>query len=228
MGKHYQNITKSANADSQQDSANNDLVKIKWYSQSVQRQIYHFYLFGQISYEIDKYADLLNTLKTAQEDDTIIIYINSFGGALDMAVQIVNSMLCSKARVVTSLDGVAYSAATFVFLAGSEYIINPHGSFMIHNYSAGLYGKGHEMRPHLDHLDKRVEDMMKTFYNKILTEEELDHVLRGGDIWMDSEDLMKRLEKASREQNEKESVIKEDKPKKTKKRSKKKATSKIR
>jgi len=172
-----------------------DPPKIKHYVQSLQLNVHHFYLSGEIEDDINKYSDLLNVLKTANEEDTIVIYINSEGGSLRMAIQIVNSMVASRAKVITSLDGDAHSAATLIFLSGEEYIINPNCSFMIHNYSGGFaIGKGHEIRTRVEHVNGYVEKIMRKFYEKILTEEEIDHVVDGRDIWMDSDQLIARLE----------------------------------
>jgi len=168
--------------------------KIKHFVQSLQLNVHHFYLFGEIEDDIDRYSDLLNILKTAGEEDTVIIYINSEGGSLRMAVQIVNSMTSSNAKVVTSLDGDAFSAATMIFMAGDEYIINNNCSFMIHNYSAGFVGKGHEVRTRVDHVNVHVEKIMRKFYEKILSEQEFEAVIDGRDIWMDSDELISRLD----------------------------------
>jgi len=168
--------------------------KVKHFVQSIHLNVHHFYVFGEIEDDIHKYFDLLNILKTANEEDTIIIYINSEGGSLRMAIQIVNSMMASRAKVITSLDGDAHSAATMIFMAGSEYVINPNCSFMIHNYSGGFIGKGHEVRTRIDHVNDYVGKMMKSYYEKILTEKEIEDVIDGRDIWMDSEELIRRLD----------------------------------
>lgn len=167
--------------------------KLKHYAQNLSATIHHFYLYGAIEDDISIYSDLLNVLRTANENDTVIIYINSEGGTLRMALQIANAMLSTPARVITSLDGDAISAATFIFLAGEEYIINPNCSFMIHNYSGYLHGKGHELISQINHTGATVSKMMRFFYEKILTEEELKDVCNGKDLWMDSDELMNRL-----------------------------------
>lgn len=203
--------------------------KIKHYAQSFHVAIHHFYLFGEIEDDINKYSDLLNVLKTAGEDDTIVIYINSEGGSLRMAIQIVNSMMASNAKVITSLDGDAYSAATMIFMAGHEYVINPNCSFMIHNYSGGFVGKGHEVRTRVDHVNDYVAKMMKKFYEKILTEEEIEAVIDGRDIWMDSEELIERLDKEDEHVLETDEIVPNrviEKPAKAKKQSKKKVKKK--
>lgn len=173
--------------------------KIKHYTQSISQNIHHFYLYGTIDDDIEKYADLLNILKTSSELDTIIIYINSEGGSLRMAIQIVNSMLQSKSNVITSLDGNAFSAATMIFLAGHEYIVNDNCSFMIHTYTGGIVGKGNEIDSQYDHTREYIKKVFAKFYEKILSEEELSEVMKGRDIWMDTEELVERLDANARE-----------------------------
>lgn len=167
--------------------------KLQHYFQTNTATIHHFYLYGRISNKIEEYADLINVLKTASEHDTVIIYINSEGGVLRMALQIANSMLNSRARVITSLDGEAMSAATIIFLAGHEHVINPHCSFMIHFYSAGAYGKGHELLSRVTFDNDSTEKLMRDMYKHILTDEEIESVVSGGDIYMDSDELIERL-----------------------------------
>lgn len=171
--------------------------KINHYVQNITSNVHHFYLYGMIDDDISMYSELLNVLKTANENDTVVIYINSEGGVLRMALQIANAMLSTQARVVTSLDGEACSAATIIFLAGHEYIVNPNCTFMIHFYSGGAWGKGHELEARVNAMGAHTSKLMKAFYDKILSEQELADVVSGRDIYMDSEELLTRLEAAA-------------------------------
>lgn len=168
--------------------------KINHYVQSFNINVHHFYIHGVIEDEISMYSDLLNVLKTSNENDTIIMYINSEGGSLRIALQIANAMLATPAKVITSLDGEACSAATLLFLAGHEFIVNPNCTFMIHFYSSGVWGKGHELESRVNHLGSNVAKLMRSFYDKILSEEEMNGVISGRDIYMDSDELLERLE----------------------------------
>lgn len=204
-----------------------DNKKIQHFVQSTTINLHHFYIYGVIEDDISQYSDLLNILRTSSEHDTIIIYINSEGGVLRMALQIANAMLSCPARIITSLDGEACSAATLIFLAGQEYIINPNCSLMIHNYSGGVWGKGHEIQSYVGHRGSTVTKMMREFYNKILSEDELEDVVGGKDIWMDSEELTKRLEKIAKVEEDAPEFLGEsnsEAKKKTKKKTKKKAS----
>jgi len=215
-----------------------DNKKINHYVQSMSINVHHFYIHGTVEDDIGMYCDLLNILKTANENDTVIIYINSEGGSLRMALQIANSILSTQARVITSLDGEACSAATLLFLAGHEYIVNPNCTFMIHFYTGGAWGKGHELESRVNHLGAHVKKMMAGFYEKILSEKELDDVFSGRDIYMDSEELLDRLDAIANLTSETPSItnitekttgpLKDENPKKkvTKKKAKKKASKK--
>lgn len=200
--------------------------KIKHYTQSLTQNIHHFYLYGVIEDEIEKYCDLLNIIKTANELDTIVIYINSEGGSMRMAIQIINSILASNAKIVTSLDGDAFSAASMIFLAGHEYIVNDNCSFMIHTYTGGMQGKGHELFSQFEYINEHVKKVFAKFYQKILTDEELVKVNHGQDIWMDSEELIRRLDKNCEEKEETIETINTQKKKTAKKKVAKKKVDK--
>ena len=179
----------------------NTSKKIKHYTQSIVQNVHHFYIYGDIEDDIERYSDLLNILKTGSELDTIFIYINSGGGCMRMAIQIVNAMFASDCKIITSLDGEAFSAATLIFLAGQEYIVNDNCSFMLHTYSGGMQGKGSEMITQIEYYEGYARKVFGKFYEKILTEEELEDVIGGKDKWLDSDELIERLERGKNDVN---------------------------
>jgi hypothetical protein len=84
-----------------------------------------------------------------------------------------------------------------------------------------VIGKGGEMYDHITHTRKWSERLFTDVYKDFLTEEEIKSMLENKDIWLDAEDVAKRLE----ERNEKRSAEKEDpvkkEPKKVTRRTKK-------
>lgn len=176
-----------------------DPISIKCFKQVIPLTIYHFYISDVIEDHAPFY-ELLNTLKTAEAHDRVIIYLNCPGGALYVAIQIVNAIQTSQATVITCLDGQVCSAATLIFLAGHEYIVNKHGSFMIHNYSEGVFGKGNEIISRVKHATDWFEKLTYDIYGNFLTPEEIQGVLQGKDLWLDSDAVLERLQK--KEQNE--------------------------
>lgn len=104
----------------------------------VTSSLYEFYLSGEIT-SPDNYVEWFNTIRHAQEDDTIKIYINSGGGDLFTGIQFLRVLSETEALVIVSVEGLCASAATLVFLAADVFEISPHSSFLFHNYSSGVW-----------------------------------------------------------------------------------------
>ena len=164
----------------------------KVYKQTIPVNVYHFYLVNEIE-SPSNYIELLNTLKFAEPHDTILIYINCSGGDLYTTIQIIGAINKCRGTVITSLDGAAFSAASMIFLSGHAHLVTPHSSLMIHNYSGFLNGKGHEMSSQIKFTEKFFESFIKEIYGKFLNEAEIKDVLDGKDIWLNSEEVSRRL-----------------------------------
>lgn len=166
--------------------------KIPQYRQTIPVNIYHFYIIDEIG-ETHKYLDLINTLKTAEEHDTIFIYLNTPGGILNTAIQIISAMNQCNGTVVTCLEGEVCSAGTLIFLSGDRHIINPNCTFMIHNYSQRLGGKGNEISSQIRYNETYFKKLATQIYGGFLTEDEIELLIEGKDYWMDSDEVARRL-----------------------------------
>lgn len=162
------------------------------YKQTIPLNIYHFYLNDEIDRN-DYYLDLINTLKTSTQNDTIYLYLNNRGGRLDTTYQIINNMLASPATVITCIEGQACSAASMIFMHGHKKIIGKYATFMAHFYSGGLFGKGHEMASRLEHYQEEYETFMRETYDGLLSEEELTLMTNGKDFYLSSRQVAERL-----------------------------------
>lgn len=181
--------------------SNNDLIliqppsgndKIPQYTQTIPVNLYHFYIIDEIG-EPSQFLDLINVLKTAEEHDTIFIYLNTPGGSLQTTIQIISAMKQSGATVVTCLEGEACSAGTLIFLAGDKHIVNQNCTFMIHNYSQWIGGKGNEVALRVKYSEQYFKKLAKDLYKSFLTDDEIQSVIDGKDYWMDSDEVIARL-----------------------------------
>jgi ATP-dependent protease ClpP protease subunit len=168
---------------------------IKHYTQVIPVNLHHFYITGELEEDMDIYAEMLNTIKTAEAHDKIYLYLNSYGGVLTTALQIISTISQSVAEVITVIEGEVCSAATFIFLAGDKYIVNDNTIFMIHNYSHGSHGKGGEVASHVTFTQEHFRELAFYYYRDILTDKEIESVCDDKDIWLTSEKLLKRLKK---------------------------------
>ncbi len=83
----------------------------------------------------------------------ISVWINSFGGDVAAAAGIYNALKNHNGIVTTKVDGVAASAASVIFMAGSKRLMSPVGTLMIHNPLTQMFGEAHDMRKVADVLD---------------------------------------------------------------------------
>lgn len=143
------------------------------------------------------YNELCYKLDTASEAEKFYIYINTPGGVLDAAVMLVNSIKNTKAATIAKLSGTVASAGTIITLACQEVEIAPHTAFMVHNYSGGLVGKGHELKAHQEFVDSNLNRSFVDFYGGFLTPSEIRQVIDGKDLWMGTEEVQRRLLKRS-------------------------------
>jgi ATP-dependent protease ClpP protease subunit len=179
--------------------------------------IHEFYLVGEIK-RAEEYIDWFDIIRNASKNDVVNIHINSYGGDLFTAIQMMRVIGECEGTVICSVEGACMSAATMIFLCGHGFEVSGHSMFMFHNYSGGTIGKGGEMYDNIVHERKWSENLLRDIYADFLTEEEVVAVLNNKDIWMDGEEVISRLEAM------KEKVNEEEKPKPAPRRRRKKAS----
>jgi ATP-dependent Clp protease protease subunit len=157
----------------------------------VENKSIKIYLTGAIE-EPYTYNEMCYLLDTASEDTIVDIYLNTPGGIIDSAFMIANSIANCKAKVIGHLSGTVASAGTLISMTCDELKLTPHLSFMIHNYSGGMAGKGHEMKARQKFTDDHLNEAFKSFYSGFLSAEEMDKVIEGTDLWMGTEEVTER------------------------------------
>lgn len=152
-----------------------------------------FYLVGDIE-EPAQYLDWFHIIRNASPDDLIKIYINSRGGSASTAIEFIRVLNETQAHVHVTVEGDCMSAASMIFLCADTVNVCDHSSFMFHNYSGGLAGKGGEMYDAAAHGKAWSEKFLRSVYKNFLREDELQSILANRDIWMDKDEVMKRIE----------------------------------
>jgi ATP-dependent protease ClpP protease subunit len=188
--------------------------KQKYFAQPI-ATVVNLYLCGEIK-AAEEYVEWFQLLRAAGENDVICIRINSEGGDLFSALQLCRAMQESQATIVASVEGICMSAATLIFLSADRFELSDHTMFMFHNYSSGTIGKGGEMYDQITHFRAWSDKLFNSFYKDFLTSDEIKSMLDNKDIWLDAEEVAKRL-KARAEKNSGEEVEVEEKPKRKRK-----------
>ena len=154
--------------------------------------IYDLYLTGPIE-DAKQYQDWNQMMRSATENDIIYIHINSGGGEIFTAIQLMRSMQETQACVVASVEGMCMSAATLLFLTADVCEISEHSHFMFHTYSSGNWGKGHEQLASVQADDKWAKHLFDTAYKGFLDPKEIEKIIDGKDFWMNPTEVNKRL-----------------------------------
>lgn len=138
------------------------------------------------------YNELVHQLYNADEDTNFVLVINSGGGVVESATMLVDAIKRSAATVNVLVSGFAASAATIIALSADDLEIADHSAFMIHNYSAGMAGKGNELKARQNFMDKSLNDAFASFYEGFLTPEEIAEVIEGKDLWLGPDEVRER------------------------------------
>jgi len=92
----------------------------------------------------------------------IYLHINSYGGSVFAGFSSVDYIRNSKIPVTTIIDGCAASAATMMSIVGSHRMMSEHSFMLIHQLSAGSWGKYEELKDNMannDLLMKTIKDI---------------------------------------------------------------------
>lgn len=160
-------------------------------------QIHEFYISGTIK-EPSEYIEWFDTIRHARPEDTVKIYINSYGGDMFSGIQFMRVLAETEALVVCSVEGACMSAATMIFLCADQFEVTPHSMFMFHNYSGGTVGKGGEIYDQVRHERKWSERLLKEIYEGFLTDSEIQSLLDNRDMWMDVDEVVSRMQQRTK------------------------------
>lgn len=111
-------------------------------------------LYGEIGGWWGVPADEFRRQLDAIAAGTIHLHINSPGGSVFDGLAIYNSLREHDARVVTHVDGIAASMASFVALAGDEVHVSENSWVMIHEPWTITIGNAEQLRKDASLLDK--------------------------------------------------------------------------
>lgn len=152
------------------------------------------YIFGDItSYpwtDADKSA--YGIVKELQKlsVDTIHVHINSYGGEVAEGLAIYNVLKNHSAKVVTYCDGFACSAASVIFMAGDERIMNEASLLMIHNAWSYACGNAEEMRKAAEDLDKITSASVNAYMTGVTISRDEVMALMDEETWLTAEEAV--------------------------------------
>lgn len=155
------------------------------------------YLTSEIG-EAEDYATWLQIINNASENDVINVHINSPGGYLTTSIQLYSALVNSEATVVVSVEGECCSGATMVLMAADTVYVDNNAYFLFHSYSGGNIGKYNNLQENAKFQEKWFPNVTKDIYKDFLSEEEIETVLKGVDLWFDADTVIHRFEELTK------------------------------
>ena len=145
--------------------------------------------------EASYYRYVSQAINELTEDDTLQFFINSPGGTFSGLSTLLSSMDYSGCNTVAVIQGDCSSAASMLALSCHEVQVSPLASMLVHFVSYGSVGAASHIKAHVDHTQKVTESVFRNIYEGFLTEEEIVSCIeQDRQIWLDSEQIIQRLE----------------------------------
>ena len=155
------------------------------------------FLYGPIETSFD-FADAIEALSRCERDDTVTIYLSSPGGCVSAVDALLHAIKTAQDKGVVVhciASGLCASAATFVLLECTSFELSNGFHALIHNGSLGDGGAFNQFRASTAFYLKYMEERLRDVYQFFLTEEELNAVMDGKDIWLTPEEWGERYDK---------------------------------
>lgn len=121
------------------DVGEND-AEINMYGEVVERHPVDWWTGEPVPGNFIAVDDFLNDLEDLKSKDNITVYINSVGGDLYAGIAIYNRLKSLQGNVTTINDGLAASAGSIIFQAGSTRKVHPGSNIMVHQAMSMLFG----------------------------------------------------------------------------------------
>jgi len=138
---------------------------------------------NSILYELDRKLAVTSLFLDAKP--VIHLHINSYGGSLFAGLATVDVIRNLRCEVHSHIEGAAASAATIISVACVKRTIGKYSKMLIHQLSAGSYGKYNELEDDMEN-NKHLMQTIKTIYKEYtkVPMKKLDEILKH-DLWFD-------------------------------------------
>jgi ATP-dependent Clp protease protease subunit len=123
---------------------------------------------------------------TLGQPPNIYLHINSYGGSVFAGFSALDYIKNSKTPIHSIIDGCAASAATMMSVAASERYMHEHAFMLIHQLSAGSWGKHEELKDEMMNNELLMKTIKSIYaeHTKI-PKKKLGEILKR-DLWWDA------------------------------------------
>jgi ATP-dependent protease ClpP protease subunit len=141
-----------------------------------------------------RYRNLLSALATATERDIFKFRVTSRGGQLGTGLIIANAIMNSAASTLAVIEYEAVSAASLITMACDEIFAMPNSYMMVHTASYGTgVQQAQQIKDSVDFYTEHIDTIVRQHYEGFLSEEEIEQVIRGKEIFLHADEINKRV-----------------------------------
>lgn len=142
------------------------------------------------------YRHVCNKIRELGEADEVEFNINSNGGDLQGLISLLDAINLTDATVTAYCKGSCDSAASLLTLSCHNIIVSPYCTMLVHFAEMGISpDRMYELRNQLDHYNELCKRVFVDVYQGFLSEDEIQDVINGKQMWLQSEQIIERLEK---------------------------------
>ncbi len=141
------------------------------------------------------YRMVCNKIEELTENDVVEFQINSPGGDLTGLVALLHAVRMTDAETVATIIGDCYSAASLLALSCDVVSVGSLANMLCHSASFGSRGKATDVRHHVNHLTDYAESIFRECYEHFLSEEEIEDVLAGKELYLNFDEINERLQR---------------------------------
>lgn len=158
--------------------------------------LYKVYIYGPIE-DPYSFVEAIDVLDNANENDRVDVHVATPGGCVDAAIAFIHAINRCKATVVGYAEATVASAGVPIFLSCHSYVLTPYCTFMVHDGSFGSMQKTNEHFKHVVSIRKLLKKLYEETLYPVFDMGEIEEVLDGKDIYVDSEEMLERIQVAS-------------------------------
>lgn len=149
------------------------------------------------------YRNVINILEDAESNDVVVFRLNTPGGNILSMLGIINAIKNTEATTIALAEGYVASAGTFIMLACDNVQVMYNTLIMCHPASYGAYGSQQNVKVYVEATDKWLRKMTFEYYKHFMTDEEIeDMIVSSKEVYMDEEELVRRLKIRQEKLNE--------------------------
>jgi ATP-dependent protease ClpP protease subunit len=159
---------------------NKSLDQADWYEIKAQeKDSAEIIIYDVIGWPFNDAAELVRNL-SGMTQGTIMVRINSPGGDVFDAMAIFNALQSHSSKIVTRIESLAASSASFIALAGKEVQAFQNAMLMIHNSWTYMAGNQYDLQEVSDILSKIDENMVNIYSeNSKVGKKEIREMMKG-------------------------------------------------